>query len=76
MLSEATHPYDLVDCEDKGVSARKASRDTDAFEIREVRCRRMTAEILLRDLRGDSCSFNYVDQYLGHCLRNRSLVKL
>lgn len=74
MLPETTLPHGLANCEDRGLSARKASKDTDGFVVREVRWRR-TEEILLRDLGGD-CSFSCVDHHLGHCPRNRILVKL
>lgn len=56
MLPEATLPHGLANCEDRGLSARKASKDTDGFVVREVRWRRRE-EILLRDLGGDRLFF-------------------
>lgn len=47
----------LVGCEDKDVSARKASKDTDGFVVGEVEWGRMIEEILLRDLGGDHLFF-------------------
>lgn len=60
-----TLPNCLACAKDRGVCAKKASKDTDGFVVGEEEQGRMAEEILLRDLGGD---------HLGHCPRNRILV--
>lgn len=52
-----TPPNCLAGYEDRGVSARKASKDTDGFVVEEVKWGSMAEEILLRDLGGDHLFF-------------------
>ena len=54
-----TPPDCLAGCEDRCVSARKASKDTDGFVVGKEEWGRMTEEILLRDLGGDHLFFQH-----------------
>lgn len=57
MLLVVIPTHGLANCEDRGIRARKPSKDIDGFVVKEVGWGRITEEALLIDLGGDHLFF-------------------